>query len=134
MKWTKKDIKIMQGAISTFWLINRPLWGMQNEATQEVSSYLGDLSNRLRVVCSGIEDLLYMNSRQREEDLKTAQHFAAHPNIYGAATPEMISRFERQAADETKDIVAGGKLLDRIRINGLPPEVVLFDPTNVRRH
>ena len=76
MKWTKKDIGIMCGAISSFWLYNRPLSGSQ----------------------------------------------------------EMVDRFMGLSAQDERDVSKGLKLLDRIRANGLPPEVVSFDPTTVRRY
>lgn len=130
MKWTKKDIKIMCQAISSFWLINRPLsdsMRVHNDALADVRAYLGE--HRTHVVLQGIADLGNLAHHRYEENLKTAEHFKNHPEIYGKSNPEMIERFTNLASDHHKDFLKAKSLMEKIEANGLPPEVMSFDPT-----
>ena len=132
MKWTKKDIGIMCGAISSFWLYNRPLSGSQAEAAEQVRAHLRE--HRVQIVLSGISDLVNHAEHRRIENLNTAKHYETHPHVLGNATQEIVDRFMGLSSQDERDVSKGLKLLDRIRENGLPSEVVSFDPTTVRRY
>lgn len=131
MKWTKKDIKIMCGALSTFWLLHRPLYGSTSEASASLRNFL-DAPRRLEVVCAGIEDLVDMNWHRAVEAEKTSNHYADHPNVMGNGTSEIVERFANIASEYERDVAKGRDLLEKIKSNGLPPEVLMFDPTGGR--
>lgn len=131
MKWTKKDIKIMCGTLSTFWLLHRPLDGSTSVASTLLLTFL-DAPQRLEVVCAGIEDLVDMNWHRAVEAEKTSNHYADHPNVMGKETPEIVRRFANIASEYERDGVKGKDLLEKIKSNGLPPEVLMFDPTGGR--
>ena len=129
MKWTKKDVKIMCQAISTFWLINRPLGdslAAHQRALARVREYLSE--RREEVVCVGIADLADLAAERARKDQEAADHFRSHPEVYGEGTPEMIARFEELAAESRGDVARAEKLVAKIHAEGLPPEVVGFDP------
>lgn len=132
MKWTKKDIKTMCGALSTFWLYNRPLSGSQNNAAEATRAYLQD--RRMNVVIAGIEELMMIANSRYDQDLQTAHHYETHPDVMGASTPELVDRFTKFAHEEAKGVEQERKLIERIQTYGLPPEVVAFDPTTARSY
>lgn len=128
-KWTKRDIKIMCQTISTFWLVNRPLGFSAREhasALAEVREYLRE--HRTQVVCRGIADLGNLAHSRYLENAQTAEHFKTHPNVYGSSTPEMIERFTNLAAESLKDFEKAKALIERVEREGLPDEVVEYDP------
>jgi hypothetical protein len=127
--WTKKDIKVLCQAISTFWLVNRPLGDSLAEherALAEVRAYLAE--HREEVVCAGVAELGGIAAERARQNQETAYHFRSHPEVYGKSTPEMIERFTRFAAENHRDLAWAEKLVARVQAEGLPPEVVAFDP------
>lgn len=128
-RWTKKDVKIMCGAISSFWLENRPL----GDSTRELSSALSEVrqylqARRAEVVCRGIASLgnIALDRLQKNSDF--VEHLRSHPGVYGKSTAEMIERFDNLAREERKDVERARALIARIEAEGLPPEVIAFDP------
>ena len=127
--WTKKDVKVMQQAISTFWLYNRPLGDSVREhdaALAEVRDYLRD--HRAEVVLHGITELGNIARERYVKNAETAEHFETHPEVYGKSTPEMVERFRRLAEEDRRDFQKAKDLMDRIQTEELPPEVTSFDP------
>jgi hypothetical protein len=129
-KWTKKDIKSLCGAISTFWLYNRPLGSSAREALDAAEAVRRHLAeHRAEIIIAGIAELRGIAEDRTRQNQETADHFAAHPEIYGSSTPEMIKRFSDLAADNRKAVTRMTVLIARIEAEGLPPEVEAFDPT-----
>ena len=128
MKWLKRDIKIMCSTLSTFWLTNRPPYGVTPEQVAEVRSFLAG-PVRVSVVCAGIENLTELNRERAVEALKTAEHYRTHPNVMGTSTPEIVERFTRLAGEYESDMKIGITLIEKIKANGLPVEVLEYDPT-----
>jgi len=128
-KWTKKDIKTLCQAISTFWLYNRPLGDSYEQTMKAIASMRQFLEkHRQEVVIGGISELQTIATERAKKDQDTADHFASHPNAYGKSTPEMIKRFSDLAAEDRKDVEKAKSLIARIKTEGLPPEVEAFDP------
>lgn len=128
MKWSKRDIKTLCGALSTFWLISRPLSGSLDAAASSLRSGL-DGAKRVEVVCAGLEDLIVLNQSRASEAQKTSDHYASHPSVMGKGTPEIVARFAELASSYERDAQKGLDLIGKIREYGLPPEVLQFDPT-----
>jgi hypothetical protein len=128
-KWTKKDIKILCQAISTFWLHNRPLGDSYEKTMKAIEGVRQFLEkHRQEVVIGGISELQAIAMERAKKDQDAADHFALHPNVYGKSTPEMIKRFSNLAAKDLKDVKKAESLIARIKTEGLPPEVETFDP------
>lgn len=128
-KWTKKDIAELCQTLSTFWLVNRPLRDSLSEtlnAADKVRQVLN--THRTKIVIDGLLDFRSLCEKREERDQGAADHFKAHPEVYGSSTPEMISRFEKLAENSRKDIRKIEKLIERINAEGLPLEVMTFDP------
>jgi hypothetical protein len=128
-KWFKKDIKTMCQAIASFWLVNRPLGDSMrdhNAALDEVRAYLQE--HRPLVVCHGIAELGGIAQEREQKDLDFVEHLRIHPHVYGTSTPEMIERFSKSAAENHKTVMKAEALIAKIEAEGLPPEVLSFDP------
>jgi hypothetical protein len=128
MKWSKRDIKTLCGALSTFWLVNRPLSGSTAEAVTRVRTYLNG-PMRVEVICAGLKDLIDLNQDRATSAQKTSYHYASHPSVMGKGTPEIVARFAELAISYERDAQKGLALIGKIREYGLPPEVLQFDPT-----
>ena len=128
-RWTKRDVKTLCQTISTFWLVNRPLGDSLSEherVLEAVRWYL--VQHRSDVVCAGVAELGEMAAERARQDQETADHFRDHPEIYGKSTPAMIERFSKLAAVGRGNADKAERLVVKIRSEGLPPEVVAFDP------
>jgi hypothetical protein len=65
-----------------------------------------------------------------ERDARQAwKHFKAHPEVYGASTPEMIDRFKSVEREHGKAVRKWRAYVDWVWANDLPPDVVAYDPT-----
>jgi hypothetical protein len=128
-KWTKKDIKTLCGALSTFWLCNRPLGNSYEQTMKAIPAIRQFLEkHRKEVVIDGISQLQAIAMERAKKDQDVADHFALYPNVYGKSTPEMIKRFSDLATEDRKDVEKANSLIARIKTEGLPPEVEAFDP------
>jgi len=85
-------------------------------------------THRAAIVCSGIAELGAIALDRANKNQDAADHFAAHPKVYGKSTPEIIERFTRLAKEDRKDVKRAELLIARIETEGLPPEVVDYDP------
>jgi hypothetical protein len=130
MRWTKKDIRTMCGTLSTFWLYNRPL-GDSLSASQGAAAEVREFLkvHRKEAVLAGLQDRINVIAGRAEEYAKTAKHYADHPEVMGSSTSQMIDRFNNLAEMETRDVDKLNVIIERIGFEGLPPEVVDFDPT-----
>jgi hypothetical protein len=128
-KWTKKDIKILKQAIDSFWLYNRPLSDSHRERQAALEAVKEHLAvHRVEIICDHIAQLAGLYRERAQKNQEAADHFAAHPEINGKSTPEMIERFSRFAAEELKGVKAAQILISKIQTLGLPPEVLSYEP------
>jgi hypothetical protein len=129
-QWTKKDIKIMCNALSSFWLVNRPLSYRHDEWERAKNMVIAHLDqHRAEIVISGVAQLASIASDRVQKNQETADHFLNHPNIYGSSTPEMVERFTSLARESQRDVDKAAILVAKIQAEGLPPEVINFNPT-----
>jgi hypothetical protein len=120
-RWTKKAIKTLQGQLTSFVVCHRLYY-----KPEAIEGFIRE--KRLEVVLAGMREFVAMHEERSAENAKTADHFEANPGIYGKATPEMVQRFRGFAAEEAKDAAAARALVAKVEAEGLPPEVVAFDP------
>ena len=132
MAWTKIDIKAMKQALSTAYLKCRAFDVRDREAQRDKFLTVLEPAVRTLVVISGIAELMVMFEGRAKENDGAADHFTKHPNVYGKATPEMIERFRGLAGEARKAAAKAKKLIDKINAEGLPQEVLEYDPTNPR--
>ena len=128
-KWAKKDIKVLQQCIDSFWLYNRPLSDSHSDYQQALAAVRQHLDkHRAEIVCGGIAELGGIASERAQKNQEAADHFAEHPEVYGKSAPEMIERFSRFAEEDRKDVKRAQMLIARVQTEGLPPEVMSHDP------
>ena len=121
--YTKKQIDAMRSAIAGAWLTLRDM-GLRAEAFRA-----GLPEKRLDLVLGGVRERITWHEQRAADEQSTAEHFRAHPAIYGNATPEMIARFEALAVTRDKGAAWYRAPLERVEREGLPPEIVAYDPT-----
>lgn len=121
--YTKKQIEAMRSAIIGAWLSLRDM-GMPAEVFSRALA-----EKRSSVVLGGLRERIAWHQSHVAESRGTAQHFRAHPEVYGQSTPEMIERFEVAAAKYDKGAAWFRVLEQRVESDGLPPEVIVYDPT-----
>lgn len=120
---TKRQTAAMQSAIMGAWLNLRDM-GLRVESFRAALP-----GKRFDIVLGGIRERVAWHEQRAQESRATAAHFAAHPEIYGDATPEMIARFEASAAKYDKGVAWFRALEQRVLADGLPTEVAAYDPT-----
>jgi hypothetical protein len=125
-KWTKRSIGEMRQAIDSCWVCNRPL-DFRGWPTFKVAFADALATRRQEIVISEIKSLRDIAERRERDDLGFIEHLRAHPEVYGASTPEMITRWDGHVADERKAIAYCDALIARIEAEGLPPEVVEYN-------
>lgn len=129
MKWTKKDIRTLCNQIMTFYVMNRPL-GDSSSAYANFQSALATHLERFRteVVLGGLRGWVSMSTSRADQYQRTADNAIANPHVWGKSTCETVDRFEKLAAESRKAIRLTEKLIARVEAEGLPPEVVAFEP------
>jgi hypothetical protein len=150
-RWTKKEIKAMTSAIDSFLVCNRPIapaYGMRAGSADAFTVWFEERLAKYRheIVCSGIRQLRSIIAERAQKNIDHAEHIRTHPEIYGSPDKmiwlseerEHVTRDEyvrreiaswgSRAADEGKSVAWSDKLLARIAAEGLPPEVVSYDP------
>jgi uncharacterized membrane protein len=124
--WTKKAIKALQGQLTSFVVCHR-----MHYKVEHIAAVIAE--KRLDVVLSGLRGLAGMHEERARKNAETADHFEANPGIYNASTPEMVSRFRGYAVDEQKGGAALRTLIAKVEAEGLPAEVLSFDPMGAAR-
>lgn len=130
-RWTKADIRRLTGQLDTAWLYARPLQpahGGRPDGREAFRTWLATGDNRTRVVLQGLGGWERRSAGRAQQNRDTAQH-ARTSGVWGSSTEEMVQRFERLAAADTKDVQLVQRLVARVKAEGLPPEVVAYDPT-----
>ena len=124
--WTKKAIKSLQSQLTSFVVCHR-----MHYKPEHIASVIRE--KRLDVVLSGLRSFLAMHEDRAQKNAETADRFEAHPEVYGRATPEMITRFRGLAEDERKAAEGVRALITKVEAEGLPPDVLAFDPMGAAR-
>jgi hypothetical protein len=120
---TKKQIAAMRSAIMGVWLTVRDS-GMPGAVFSRVLS-----EKRLDVVLIGLRERIAWHEEHAAQDRGSEAHFRAHPHVYGKSTPEMLERFAAGAAKYDKGAAWFRALEQRVIADGLPAEVIAYDPT-----
>ena len=142
-KWTKREIKSCCDAISGFWVHHRDS-AARTHATAELARVID--ADRAGIVERGLEGLRRLGEGRAVASDKTADHYRDHPELYGPPdkthwssedrrrltrdelVANTVSRFRLLAAEDRKGAAWIAALVERVRVEGLPPEVVAFDP------
>lgn len=121
--YTKKQVKEMRDAIMGAWLT-------QADRRMPVAVFSRILvEKRLDVVLGGIRERVAWHEHHAAEARATAAHFRAHPEVYGKSTPDAIARSEASALKYDKGAAWFRALEQRVLADGLPQEIVEYDPT-----
>jgi hypothetical protein len=120
---TKKQIAAMCSAIMGTWLAMRDR-GMPGTVFLRVLS-----EKRVDAVLDGLRERVVWHEEHAAKDRGSAAHFRAHPHVYGKSTPEMIERCSAGAAKYDKGAAWFRALEQRVIAEGLPAEVIAYDPT-----
>ncbi len=129
-RWYKKDVKAMLGALDHVWLVAQPLPSMMGLAAGALDEARGRFValDRARLVIGHFANLAALFESRAKEQADAVVSFV-ETRAYGDSTEMMVERFEKLAAGTRKDVARLHKLIERIENEGLPAEVVEFDPT-----
>jgi hypothetical protein len=127
-KWTKKDIKALCGHLDTFWLRRRPHDGEGWEAAkQNTRTVLSAPHLRKEVVLAGVREFEQMHACRYSRNCETVGNEIAR---FGKGLDdELVQRFVKLAKEEDASQKTATRLRERILAEGLPEEVVAYDPT-----
>jgi hypothetical protein len=128
MKWTKKDIRTLCATLDTFALLNRPLTDALSAHTEAEGRIRAAIAAKRQDIV--LADLRSTRARLAERYSKTCECIgnALVRNIYGNSTAEFVERFKAQACEEDEAAKKAEELVLRVVREGLPPEVVAYDP------
>ncbi len=121
IKWTKKEIKAVQGSLDSFWLFNR-LYYPAKAIAFDIDS------RRQDIVCAHLKAFAGMVTERAKRSEESAEHAEKNPHVWGKSTPEMVERFRGMAAEDMKGVAWNLKLVAKIDANGLPPECLDYLP------
>lgn len=130
-KWTKIDIRACCSQLDAFWLARRgpgslaPSVHLEAEHTRAV---LANATNRKEAVLAGLRSMRDLHSRRYREYCETIGNQLVRFTEYGKPD-ELIDRFIKLARETDKDQRAYEALVLRVHNEGLPPEVLAYDPT-----
>jgi hypothetical protein len=135
VKWTKKDIKLLCGMLDTFVLVNRPIHGMMIDRALEDSARMliaeKLAKHRTDVVLAGIRGARATSSERYSSNCETVGNEIVR--FAKALDDEMVIRFVEMARNEDAESKKLEALLYRVLDEGLPPEVVAYDPLAPKR-
>lgn len=114
-KWTKKDTRTVKQQIDHYVLFNRMYYPAE-VMRRDIES------RRVAIVCGNLIGFGSMLRSRAEENQRASDHFREHPSIYGESTPEMVERFAKLAAEDSKGAEKAEALALRVEREGLPEE------------
>jgi hypothetical protein len=131
-QWSKHEIEKCKEALTYCWLLNRPLdlmysadrWDAVRAKVRALIAAQG-----AAIIVAVLADLRDRQMHYASESTKTAAHYAAHPNVLGSSTPEMVERMRRFADEHTSAAQPYSKLIAKVQTTPLPAVIVDFDPT-----
>lgn len=128
-KWTKKDIKTCCSQLDTYWLSRSPSRTVQSEQdSAERLAFVLAGNGRKEIVLAGLRGMRELHGERYNQECQTIGNAYAR-DIYGAGRDEFVARFIKLAQDTDKERGLYEKLALRVYHEGLPPEVVAYDPT-----
>lgn len=117
----------MQQAISSWYAISRPL---SDRGWQEFNAWARTTlaAHRQEIVLADFRGLRSFYAKRVGEYRAGSEHYAKKAEEWKQDTSEMVERLARLAAESEKDVAYADGLIARIEAEGLPPEVLAFDP------
>ncbi len=131
MKFLKREIREMRQAITSWWLVNRPLHDSKRlhaEYAAWAEQKLSDPAARMSIIRDGIEQMRGIIADRMEQNEKTAAHARANPKVWGSGTDEIVERFTKLAAGCKKSVDKADALLRRLTVCPLPEQVTSYRP------
>jgi hypothetical protein len=128
MKWFKKDIRALCGHLDSFWLQVRPHdVGQWEEAKQKLRQALTYPQNRTEIVLAGVRSFEQMHAERYRQNCETVGNELAR--FEKTLEDEIVQRFIKLAREEDASGKTATRLRERVLKEGLPPEVLAYDPT-----
>jgi hypothetical protein len=127
VKWTKKDIRTLQGHLDTAYLIARPL------CVSEWNAFEVYFAKHLPVmrkewVLNGIRAAMRLTAERYSTACETIGNAIAR-EIYKDETDDFVRKWTQYARDHDADHKKAEALLHRVLREGLPPDVESYDPS-----
>lgn len=128
MKWTKKDIKALCAQLDTYWLTRSPDRTLASEKAAKES--MGSILERGRqdIVLAGLRGMRELHADRYNQQCQTIGN-ALVRDIYGKSRDEFVAKFIELAKQTDAERKLYEDLVLRVVKEGLPPEVVSYDPT-----
>jgi hypothetical protein len=136
-KWTKKAIRELRSQLETFVLFHEMYYPA--EKIREVIE-----ERRRDLVLAGLEGRIELLKERAKSDRATATHYAEAGPRWAEETRqkhgdkraeesartilEVVARFTKMADENDKAVAYVEKLIAKIQIEGLPPEVASYIP------
>ncbi len=141
-KWTKKDIATLCGQLDTHWLKLR--FGLNASEEIEVAKAMRSEGEKARreIVLAGLRAWRELLAQRYNEQVQTIGNQIVRFTEWGKgdASAEddqgeivgdtIVRRFTKLAGETDKAHRAAEALVLRVHHEGLPPEVVSYDPTS----
>ena len=130
-KWTKKDIKALCAQLDTYWLSRSPdrTLSSEREARARMATQLANVEQRTQVVLSGLRGMRALHADRYLQECQTIGN-AIVRDIYGSSRDEFVERFIKLAKESDADQAMYEALVLRVYAEGLPSEVLSYDPTS----
>lgn len=131
-RWTKKSIREMRSQIDGF-VLRYDLPGnltSQPRAAEAREWVRGKLEEHKRaIVIGGLSGFRNMLADRAKQEEATSKHWRESMNDPG----DVVGlRFEKLAAESRKSVAYIDRLIERIRAEGLPPEVLDYVPERIQ--
>ena len=121
-KWSQKDIRRLVQQLSSWWLFNSMY--MKPDVTLAHVWDTMPLEVRTKIVIGGLRGFQSMAAERADSSRKTSAHYAKNfPEC-----EDVVDRFAKLAVEDDKAAAACQKLIDRVELDGLPPEVATWRP------
>lgn len=129
-RWTKRDTRALVAQLETWALLHDV--PRDDDGDGAVVAFLD--AHRRAIVCAGLRAWAAREDERAAQCAKTAVH-ATTSGVWGSATTEVVTRFERLAGEHARDAARVAKLLARVEDEGedLPPDVITWTPGAMRR-
>jgi hypothetical protein len=128
-KWTKKDVKALCFAIDGFWLSVRPTGGTLaqiEEAERRFAELISVPARRVEVVLRDVRGFEQLHAQRYRDNCSVVGNEIAR---FGKGLDdELVRRFVQMAKDEDASGKKCTELRERILAEGLPKEVLDYDP------
>jgi len=128
-RWFKRDIALMTDALRLFAHEAAPIGGLRRSEQTACAARLTEIltAHRIDIIIADFasQEAYHLESAARN---RACAESAPITGAWGASTDEMIARFHTHAQEAETKASRYTSLIARIRAEGLPPEVLEFDP------